>query len=83
MESMLLVRAGQGGELVEDFIRTGRVAVEWMKLGDLSSVKSAAALEQKLISAYPDLVTASGRPWKHCAEIIQRNLSIRVRHFIR
>ena len=67
---MLLVRAGHGNELVEDFVHLGLVAVGWMKLGNLSLV-SAADLETMLCEAYPDCVTASGRPRKHYAEIVQ------------
>ena len=70
MESMLFVRAGNGNELVDDFVRSGLVAVGWSKFGDLSSVKSAADLERMLLRTYPDGVNASGRPAKLYAEIV-------------
>ncbi|TLM98676.1 MAG: hypothetical protein FDZ75_01825, partial [Actinobacteria bacterium] len=67
---ILLVRAGHGNQLLNDFLKRGIVSVGWERLGDLSTVKSPASLESMLRREYPEGVTAVGRIHAHYAEII-------------
>jgi predicted Mrr-cat superfamily restriction endonuclease len=66
---ILLVRAGHGNELLDDFIRLGIVAVGWGKLGDLSFT-SADTLKSMLWEHHLEGVKLSGELYKHLAEII-------------
>ena len=52
-EIMWLVRAGEGGYLIEEFAR-GFVAIGWHKLGDLSEVTSQVDIKDRYNRAYPD-----------------------------
>lgn len=70
MKRMLLVRAGHGNELVDDFVHLGIVAVGWSKFGDLSSA-SADTINTMIYEQYPQGIKLNGEPKKHCAEIIQ------------
>lgn len=69
MTRILLVRAGHGNELLDEFIRLGVVAVGWGKLGDLSFT-SADTIKTMLCEQYPEGMKVSGEPYKHLAEII-------------
>jgi restriction system protein len=51
---MWLVRAGQGGYLVEEFVARGFIAIGWHKIGDLSAVTSEEGIREQYNRAYPD-----------------------------
>jgi len=66
---VLLVRAGDDIDLVDDFMRGGYVAVGWSRLADVSDLKdSATDLEELLAGSYG--TGANGRPIKHILEFI-------------
>ena len=51
---MWLVRAGQGGCLVEEFVARGFIAIGWHELGDLSTVTAQKETRERYNRAYPD-----------------------------
>ena len=51
---MWLVRAGQGGYLIEEFVARGLIAIGWHELGDLSTVTSQEEIRERYNRAYPD-----------------------------
>jgi restriction system protein len=53
MSNIWLVRAGEGGRLIEEFAK-GYVAVGWYELGDTSSIKSQSQLRKHYIKNYPN-----------------------------
>lgn len=53
MENVWMVRAGEGGYLVEDYAR-GFIALGYKSLGDMTQLEDQAAIREKYISAYPD-----------------------------
>ena len=52
-ETMWMVRAGEGGYLIEEFEK-GYVAIGWRKLGDMTGVKSQDDIRAMYERAYPD-----------------------------
>ena len=48
-----LVRAGQGGYLIDEFAR-GFIAIGWHELGDLSTVTAQKETRERYNRAYPD-----------------------------
>ena len=64
-----MIRAGEGGYLVEDFKRTGHVAIGWQGAGDLTGIQTLQQMRERLTEAYPDhkpgwLSTAAGMTYK-------------------
>ena len=52
---MWVVRAGRSGEADSLFLKGNCVALGWVKMGDLSPIKSdREALKKRLIEVYPD-----------------------------
>jgi restriction system protein len=49
-----MVRAGRGGENVDEFLQKSVVALGWSKVGKLSPAPSKADLVARLAQAYPD-----------------------------
>ena len=49
-----LVRAGQGGYLIEEFVTRELIAIGWHKLGDLSAVTSQDEIRERYDHAYPN-----------------------------
>ncbi len=54
MTAMWMVRAGRGGENVDEFLQKSVVALGWSKVGKLSPAPSKADLVARLAQAYPD-----------------------------
>jgi restriction system protein len=55
MPELWMVRAGEGGYLVDDFERTGSVAVGWGELGDFGSIRTADEMRRRIVSSYPNM----------------------------
>jgi restriction system protein len=55
MNSFWMVRAGEGGYVVEDFERNGCIAVGWQGTGDLSARSGLDAVREEVQRAYPDM----------------------------
>ena len=55
MAELWMVRAGEGGYLVDDFERSGCVAIGWSELGDLSSIRSPDEMRRRVAASYPDM----------------------------
>jgi len=53
MAKLWMVRAGEGGYLIEDFEKAACVAVGWVEMKDLSKVQSEEELEAEFDRAYP------------------------------
>ncbi len=53
-EIMWMVRAGQGGYLIEEFVTRELIAIGWHKLGDLSTVTSQEEIRERYDCAYPN-----------------------------
>ena len=51
---MWMVRAGQGGYLIEEFVTRELIAIGWHKLGDLSTVISQEEIRERYDRAYPN-----------------------------
>jgi restriction system protein len=49
-----MIRAGEGGYLVEDFERTGHVAIGWREAGDFTPIQTLGQMRERLAQAYPD-----------------------------
>ena len=54
MAIMWMVRAGQGGYLIEEFVTRELIAIGWHKLGDLSTVTSQEEIRERYDRAYPN-----------------------------
>lgn len=54
VETMWMVRAGEGGYLIEEFVDGGVIAIGWHKLGDLSEVNSQEKIRELYNHKYPD-----------------------------
>lgn len=50
---MWMVRAGEGGSLVQSFLEQGMVAVGWRDVGDLRKLASREQILQTIVTAYP------------------------------
>lgn len=48
-----MIRAGQGGYLVEDFAAKNIVAIGWNQLGDLTMLRSRDAIKELCRQTYP------------------------------
>ncbi len=55
MPNVWMVRAGEGGYLVDDFERAGCVAVGWTELGDFSPVPSVEQMRRRVEEHYPNM----------------------------
>ena len=53
-KSMWMVRAGEGGVLVDDFRASAFVAIGWAEMGDMSHLKSREQFTKAVEKAYPD-----------------------------
>lgn len=54
MPNLWMVRAGEGGYLVNDFEKAGCVAVGWQEVGDFTSIRSLEAMRKRIKATYPD-----------------------------
>ena len=53
-ETMWMVRAGEGGYLIEEFVTGGFIAIGWHKLGDLREVTSQEKIRELYDHTYSD-----------------------------
>ena len=53
-ETMWMVRAGEGGYLIEEFVAGGFIAIGWHKLGNLREVTSQKKIKELYNSTYPN-----------------------------
>lgn len=49
-----MVRAGEGGRLIEDFLKNNVVAIGWNDLKDLSKIENREKLKENFRKAYPE-----------------------------
>ena len=75
MSKVWMVRAGEGGYLIDEFAR-GYVAIGWQAMGDMSSIQSQDEMREKYIKAYPDnkigmVGNAAAMAYKFC-RLIQK-----------
>jgi restriction system protein len=56
--SIWMIRAGEGGRLIDEFAK-GYVAIGWTELGDMSSVTDKEQIGELYIKAYPDVKKGS------------------------
>jgi restriction system protein len=54
MPNLWMVRAGEGGYLVDDFERAGCVAVGWQEVGDFTPIRSLEAMRKRVAETYPE-----------------------------
>ncbi|HLL47873.1 MAG TPA: restriction endonuclease [Longimicrobiaceae bacterium] len=54
MSSFWMVRAGEGGYLVEDFERASCVAIGWRGAGDFSQIHTLDEMRARIVSTWPD-----------------------------
>lgn len=69
MPNFWMVRAGEGGYLVDDFERAGRVAIGWNEAGDFTGIRTLDQMRSLIAAAFPDakpgaLANAAGVAWK-------------------
>ncbi|HLT46646.1 MAG TPA: restriction endonuclease [Rubricoccaceae bacterium] len=55
MSNFWMVRAGEGGYLVEDFEQSGCAAIGWQGTGDLSGIPSLDAMRERVRRVFPDM----------------------------
>jgi restriction system protein len=60
---MWMVRAGRGGENVEEFLQKSVVALGWSKIGKLPASISKAELVARMAQAYQDEKEGSHTNW--------------------
>lgn len=53
MESVWMVRAGEGGHLIKEFAK-GFVAIGWKALGDMTNVTDLESIRKRYVKAYPE-----------------------------
>ncbi|MEW6058410.1 MAG: restriction endonuclease [Bdellovibrionota bacterium] len=58
MDTMWMVRAGEGAYLAQDFLKNNVVAIGWNSVGDLNKIKDLQTLKEKLRNVYPDSSSA-------------------------
>lgn len=63
MTSMWMVRAGRGGENVDEFLQKSVVALGWPHIGKLPAALSKAELVARLAQAYPDEKEGTHGTW--------------------
>lgn len=54
MKKFWMIRAGEGGYLVDDFERTGYAGIGWLEGGDFTSIRSREQMRERLAEAYPN-----------------------------
>ena len=52
-QTMLMVRAGEGANHIEDYLQKKIVAIGWKLVGNLSNTKSVEQVKEKLRTEYP------------------------------
>lgn len=52
--TLWMVRAGEGGVVIDDFLSKNMVAIGWKKVGDLTKTTDLDEMKSMLRSAYPD-----------------------------
>lgn len=63
MTSMWMVRAGRGGENVDEFLQKSVVALGWSKVGKLPATPNKAELVTRMAQLYPDEKEGTHRTW--------------------
>lgn len=53
MSNIWMVRAGEGGRLIDDFAR-GYVGIGWSDIGDMSTIRTREEMREKYFAAYPN-----------------------------
>ena len=74
MATMWMVRAGEGGYLIDEFKSKGIVAVGWRELGDVGGIDSKEKLKVMMARTYPDwsegeVNSSVSRLWKFLHEV--------------
>lgn len=54
MKNMWMVRAGEGGYLIAEFLEKKMVAIGWNETGDVSNCEAPQDIKDKLRKSYPD-----------------------------
>src|SRR5262245_46160851 len=54
MANMWMVRAGEGGSLVEDFLDRKVVSIGWNEIGDLTKFKDYESLKDAMRRGFPE-----------------------------
>ncbi|MFT3778884.1 MAG: restriction endonuclease [Ottowia sp.] len=73
-KAMWMVRAGRGGQLVDDFRSESVVGIGWVKLGDMAALKSRADFTHAVVQAYPgdkagQQASSAGQTYRFVKEI--------------
>lgn len=69
-----MVRAGEGGYLVEEFEKAGCVAIGWGGAGDFTTISSLEEMKERIASSYPENSpqqnsASAGMAWRFRGEI--------------
>jgi len=56
---MWMVRAGERGFLINDFVDNGLIAIGWKALGNLNQIGDAAVLKERIRETYPEYKTGT------------------------
>src|SRR5262245_46475266 len=59
MKNVWMIRAGEGGYLIDEFSEKNLVAIGWHQMGDLTNVKTQEALKKLYRQTYPQAKTGS------------------------
>jgi restriction system protein len=59
MKNVWMIRSGEGGYLIDEFEKRSVVAIGWRQMGDLTAVKSQAALKKLYRQTYPQRASKS------------------------
>jgi len=54
MNRFWMIRAGEGGYLVEHFERAGYAGIGWREAGDFTGIKTLEQMRERLVQAYPN-----------------------------
>lgn len=73
-KTMWMVRAGEGGVLVEEFRAGSYVAIGWPKLGDMAALKTRDQFTKAVEAAYPEqrkmqVAVSAGQTYRFVREI--------------
>ena len=63
MPNFWMVRAGEGGYLIDEFERQSAVSIGWAEAGDLSILRSPEAIRQALQRGYPEAKPGTLNVW--------------------
>lgn len=80
-KDLWLVRAGESGYLIDEFINKGIIAIGWNDLGDLSSYKNKEEIKQAIRNTYPKFKkgkvrSTAGQLFRFCFEFNKGDYAI-------